>query len=48
MTHLDRREALALLAGAPLATAFQWAPDAVREDAARAREVIARGAPYEP
>jgi gluconate 2-dehydrogenase gamma chain len=47
-THLDRREALALLAGAPLAAAFQWAPDSVREAAARAREVIARGAPYVP
>ncbi len=48
MTHLDRREVLALLAGAPLATAVQWAPEAVREAAARAREVLARGGPYEP
>src|SRR5690242_11633497 len=47
MTHLDRREVLALLAGAPLASAFQWAPESVREGAALAREGLARRAPYE-
>jgi gluconate 2-dehydrogenase gamma chain len=44
----DRREALRILAVAPLAAAFRWTPEAVREASARAREVVARGTPYEP
>lgn len=45
---MDRRDALPLLAAAPLAAAFQWTPEAVREASARAREALARGTPYEP
>lgn len=44
---MKRREVVGLLAAVPLA-AFGWTPEAVREAAARAREAIARGAPYEP
>jgi len=45
---MDRRSAMRMLAMAPLATAFRWAPDSVREAAARARQALGRGAPYEP
>src|SRR5438105_12092164 len=45
---MDRRSAIRVLAAAPVATAFRWAPESVREAAARAREALARGAPYEP
>ncbi len=48
MTDLSRRDVVALLAITPLATAFQWTPASVREAAARAREALARGTPYEP
>jgi len=37
-----------MLAMAPVAAAFRWAPDSVREAAARARAALGRGAPYEP
>src|SRR5882762_4426657 len=43
-----RRDAVQLLAVAPLAAAFQWTPESVREASARAREALARGTPYEP
>jgi len=45
---MQRREALGLLAAAPLAVAFSWTPASVREAAARARAALARGTPYEP
>jgi gluconate 2-dehydrogenase gamma chain len=44
--RIDRREAVRLLATAPLVAAFPWAPESVREAAARAREVHGRS--YEP
>jgi hypothetical protein len=37
-----------LLAVAPLAAAFQWAPESVRQAALQARAAIKRGSPYEP
>ena len=45
---MDRRSVIGLLAVAPVATAFRWAPESVREAAARAREALARDVPYEP
>jgi len=45
---MDRRSAMRMLAMAPVAAAFRWAPDSVHEAAARAREALGRGAPYEP
>ena len=45
---MDRRSAIRVLAVAPVATAFRWAPESVREAAARAREALARAVPYEP
>src|SRR5919198_3051227 len=45
---MDRRDALRLLAIPPLAAAFRWAPESVREASALAREALARGTPYEP
>jgi hypothetical protein len=45
---MDRRAAVNVLAVAPLAAAFRWAPESVREAAAQAHEVLARGIPYEP
>ena len=45
---MDRRSAVRMLAMAPVAAAFRWAPDSVREAAARARAALGRGAPYEP
>ncbi len=44
---MKRREAVHLLAVAPLAAAFRWAPEAVGQAALRARETLKRGA-YEP
>src|SRR5438128_1607167 len=48
MGAMNRRDVVQLLAVAPLATAFRWAPESVREAAALARETLARAAPYEP
>jgi len=47
---MKRREAVRLLAVAPLAAAFQWAPESVRQAALQTREALKRGAPggYEP
>lgn len=45
---MKRRDAFHLLAVTPLATAFRWAPESVREASALAREALARGAPYKP
>ena len=45
---MDRRSAIRVLGVAPVATAFRWAPESVREAAAQAREALGRGAPYEP
>ncbi len=45
---MKRRDAVQLLAVAPLTAAFRWAPESVREASARARDALARGAPYEP
>ena len=42
---MNRRGAARLLAVAPVATAFRWAPESVREAAALAREALAGGAP---
>ncbi|HZH41960.1 MAG TPA: gluconate 2-dehydrogenase subunit 3 family protein [Gemmatimonadales bacterium] len=44
---LNRREAAKLLAVAPVAAAFRWAPESVREAAALAREALA-GPPAQP
>src|SRR5436309_16077230 len=48
MSAMDRRDAVRLLALAPAAAAFRWAPESVREAAALARETLQRGVPYEP
>jgi len=48
MSVIDRREAIQIIAVAPLAAAFRWAPESVREAAALARAALARGLPYEP
>jgi hypothetical protein len=45
---MDRRAAVRLLAVAPLATAFRWAPQSLHDAAARARAALARGVAYEP
>jgi hypothetical protein len=45
---MRRREAVHLLAVAPLAAAFRWPPESVRQAALQAREALQRGAPYEP
>jgi gluconate 2-dehydrogenase gamma chain len=47
---MKRRDAVQLLAVAPLAAAFRWTPESVREASARAREALAGGGgtPYEP
>jgi hypothetical protein len=42
---MKRRETVKLLAGA---AAFVWAPESVRRAAALTRDVLQRGAPYEP
>src|SRR5437016_14572945 len=48
MTNMNRREVIGMLAAAPLAAAFRWTPESVREASARAREALARGISYEP
>jgi gluconate 2-dehydrogenase gamma chain len=45
---ISRRDAVRLLAAAPVATALQWTPASVREAAAHARRALERGTPYEP
>src|SRR5213594_3192159 len=45
--RISRRDAVRLLAIAPLATAFRWAPESVHDAVALAREARARGA-YDP
>src|SRR6266511_2180111 len=45
---MDRRSAVSVLAVAPLAAAFRWAPESVREASALARQWLERGAPYDP
>ena len=44
---MSRREAVRLLAVAPVAAAFAWAPESVRDAVALAREARSRGA-YDP
>ncbi len=48
MAHVTRRDVIRLLAVAPLAAAFRWAPESASRAAALAREALDRGAPYEP
>src|SRR6266511_5942113 len=48
MSTINRREVVQLLAVAPLAAAFRWTPESVREASALAREALSRGVPYEP
>lgn len=45
---MRRRDAVQLLAVAPLAAAFRWAPEAVSEASALARAAHAGGTPYVP
>jgi len=45
---MKRREAVRLLAVAPLAAAFQWAPESVRLAALQTRDALKRGSRYEP
>jgi len=45
---MKRREAVQLLAVAPLAAAFRWAPEAASEASALARAARAGGTPYVP
>ena len=45
---MSRREAVHLLAVAPVAAAFGWAPESVREASALARQALENRAPYEP
>ncbi len=45
---MKRREAVQLLAVAPLAATFRLTPAAVREASALVRQALARGTPYEP
>lgn len=45
---MHRRDAARILAVAPVAAAFRWAPEAVREAAARALEVTGAEPPYVP
>ena len=45
---MKRRDAVQLLAVAPLAAAFRWAPEAVSEASALARVARAGGTPYVP
>jgi gluconate 2-dehydrogenase gamma chain len=45
---MKRREVVHLLTVAPLAAAFRWAPEAVRQAAVQTREALKRGSPYEP
>lgn len=45
---MDRRDAVKLLGVAPVATAFRWAPESVREAAALAREALENQTPFKP
>jgi len=45
---MKRRDAVHLFAVAPLAAAFRWAPESVRDASALARQALENGAPYEP
>ncbi len=45
---MDRRDAVQLIVTAPLAAAFRWTPESVREASALARDALSRGVPYEP
>jgi gluconate 2-dehydrogenase subunit 3-like protein len=45
---MKRRDAVRLLAVAPVAAAFRWAPESVREASALARATLAGRAPYQP
>lgn len=45
---MNRRDAAKALAVAPVAAAFRWAPESVREAAALAREALDRQAPFKP
>ncbi len=45
---MSRREAVHVLAVAPVAAAFRWAPESVREASALARQALENRAPYEP
>jgi hypothetical protein len=45
---MKRRDAVQLLAVAPLAAAFRWAPESVREASALARAARAGRTPYQP
>src|SRR5207302_5098837 len=46
--RMKRRDAVHLFAVAPLAAAFRWAPESVRDASALARQALENGAPYEP
>jgi hypothetical protein len=45
---MKRRDAVRLLAVAPLAAAFRWAPESVRRAALQTRAALDLGAPFEP
>jgi len=45
---MRRRDAVQLLAVAPLAAAFRWAPESVREASALARAALGHGTAYQP
>ncbi|HWH02514.1 MAG TPA: gluconate 2-dehydrogenase subunit 3 family protein [Gemmatimonadales bacterium] len=45
---MNRRDAAKVLAVAPVAAAFRWAPESVREAAALARAVLDRQTPFKP
>ena len=45
---ISRRDAVRLLAAAPVAAAFEWTPQAIREAAAKAHGALQRGTPYQP
>ena len=45
---MNRRDAAMVLAVAPVAAAFRWAPESVREAAALAREALDRQTPFKP
>lgn len=45
---MKRRDAVQLLAAAPLVAAFRWAPESVREASALARVALGRAGSYEP
>ena len=45
---MNRRDAARILAIAPVATAFRWAPESVREAAALLREALEQASPFTP